>query len=160
MFSSVFLQFQWLDNLKSVFISASNNDQIQSNHWLIVARKSNNHSHKLINYDSYLVCPLYNWDKILNPQNLAASVPLLASQLGRPVSLGGRSGLAPHMGAFLPNSISPLYFLPIGNGRIMSRNLNGTSKTEFYSKTEKAAYSNHESNCCLMCNMLNVTFTI
>jgi hypothetical protein len=69
-------------------------------------------------------------------QNLAASVPLLASQLGRPISQSSQSSqgspncLSPHPG-FVPCSISPLYFVPIGNGKIMSRNLNGTSKNHF-----------------------------
>ena len=82
------------------------------------------------------------------------SVPLLASQLGRPVNLGDRgppgssvpSGLypsattsggllgpglplfTPHHLNLLSHTLSPFAAIPAGNGRIMAKNINGTCK--------------------------------
>jgi hypothetical protein len=74
----------------------------------------------------------------------AISVPLLASQLGRPVNLGDRGhpgpnptgaghggGLppfSPHHLNFLSHSLSPFAAIPAGHGRIIARNINGTCK--------------------------------
>jgi len=78
--------------------------------------------------------------------NPGLSVPLLASQLGRPVNFGdqrnhhqsvghnaaallgnpGLLGLSPHHLNILSHTLSPFAALPTGNGRIMTRNINGT----------------------------------
>ena len=76
------------------------------------------------------------------------SVPLLASQLGRPVNLGDRvsthhsgsgSGflgpalppLSPHHLNLLSHTLSPIAVIPTGNGKFMARNYNGTCKSIF-----------------------------
>lgn len=81
----------------------------------------------------------------------SSSVPLLASQLGRPVNLGnhhhphhlpvtasaaaaaaaaalasGMPPLSPHHLNLLSHTLSPFAAIPTGNGKIMARNINGT----------------------------------
>ena len=81
-----------------------------------------------------------------NSSSQGISVPLLASQLGRPVNLGERgphqppSGglggllgpgmppLSPHHLSLLSHTLSPFSAIPMGNGRFMARNINGTCK--------------------------------
>ena len=75
-------------------------------------------------------------------------MPLLASQLGRPVNLGDRvsthhsgsgSGflgpalppLSPHHLNLLSHTLSPIAVIPTGNGKFMARNYNGTCKSIF-----------------------------
>ena len=66
------------------------------------------------------------------------SVPLLASQLGRPVNLGDRGNflgpvppLSPHHLNLLSHTLSPIAVIPTGNGKFMARNYNGTRKSIF-----------------------------
>ena len=84
-----------------------------------------------------------------NSSSQGISVPLLASQLGRPVNLGdrvsthhsGSSGsgflgpvlppLSPHHLNLLSHTLSPIAVIPTGNGRFMARNYNGTCKSIF-----------------------------
>ncbi|XP_059092562.1 NGFI-A-binding protein homolog isoform X2 [Tigriopus californicus] len=56
-----------------------------------------------------------------------STVPLLASQLGQPVSLGARA-IGGNLAAahIMAQSLSPLGTIPAGHGRVMSRNVNGT----------------------------------
>ena len=88
-----------------------------------------------------------------NSSSQGISVPLLASQLGRPVNLGergphgqtppGGSGgpggpggllgpgmppLSPHHLNLLAHTLSPFAAIPMGNGKFMARNINGTCK--------------------------------
>lgn len=89
------------------------------------------------------------------PSSNSSAVPLLASQLGRPVNLGerghhqtppgapggpggpgghmGQHGpgvppLSPHHLNMLAHSLSPFAAIPMGNGKFMARNINGTCK--------------------------------
>ena len=74
------------------------------------------------------------------------SVPLLASQLGRPVNLGDRAHghpganligpgglppLTPHHLNLLSHTLSPFAAIPRGDGKIVARNINGTCKSAF-----------------------------
>ena len=81
------------------------------------------------------------------------SVPLLASQLGRPVNLGDRGShvpgaaaaaaaaaanlmgsvppLTPHHLNILSHTLSPFAAIPRGDGKIVARNINGTCKSNF-----------------------------
>jgi len=83
-----------------------------------------------------------------NSSSQGISVPLLASQLGRPVNLGerGHHGQTPHGGPggpvgllgpgmpplsphhlnLLAHTLSPFAAIPMGNGKFMARNINGT----------------------------------
>lgn len=81
-----------------------------------------------------------------NSSSQGISVPLLASQLGRPVNLGERGNhqtpsgglgalfgpgmppLSPHHLSLLSHTLSPFSAIPMGNGRFMARNINGTCK--------------------------------
>ncbi len=84
-----------------------------------------------------------------NQSAAAMSVPLLASQLGRPVNFGDRGGvtsraplnsstgagpggvfppLNPHHLSLLSHTLSPFAAIPTGNGKFMARNINGTRK--------------------------------
>ena len=86
-----------------------------------------------------------------NNHSAAMSVPLLASQLGRPVNFGDRGGvrppggapggamgagaagsllphLSPHHLSLISHTLSPFAAIPTGHGRVMARNINGTRK--------------------------------
>ena len=82
-----------------------------------------------------------------NSSSQGISVPLLASQLGRPVNLGerghhqhqspggaggllgpGMPPLSPHHLNLLSHTLSPFAAIPTGNGKFMARNINGTCK--------------------------------
>lgn len=62
-------------------------------------------------------------------------MPLLASQLGHPVSLGGTRGVnggvvvsAASAAHLMAQALPPLAAMPTGDGKIMARNINGTCK--------------------------------
>ena len=94
--------------------------------------------------------PLGSIPRPYPPSTNSSSVPLLASQLGRPVNLGDRGGPGgpsvsgpPNAGVLgasglphftqhhlnlISHTLSPFAAIPTGNGRIMARNINGTCK--------------------------------